>query len=123
DAAANTTTMSLTESFNASPGYQAETMTLEKTQVFLYAICALVVGAFFSVWTIQRKKEIAVLRAIGAPVRYLLRDGLGQAALLLVVFTAVGIGLGVGMGTAMSDGMRFALEAGPIAVAGTDRKR
>lgn len=95
--------MSLTESFNASPGYQAETMTLEMIQVFLYAICALVVGAFFSVWTIQRKQEIAVLRAIGAPVWYLLRDGLGQAALLLVIFTAVGIGLGVGMGTAMPD--------------------
>ena len=119
DAAANTTTMSLTESFNASPGYQAETMTLEMIQVFLYAICALVVGAFFSVWTIQRKQEIAVLRAIGAPVWYLLRDGLGQAALLLVIFTAVGIGLGVGMGTAMPDGMPFALEAGPIAVAAT----
>src|SRR5699024_5080434 len=74
---------------------------------------------FFSVWTIQRKQEIAVLRAIGAPVLYLLRDGLGQAALLLVIFTAVGIGLGVGMGTAMPDGMPFVLEAGPIAVAAT----
>ena len=73
--------MPLAESFNASPGYQAETMTLSMIQVFLYAICALVVGAFFSVWTIQRRHEIAVLRAIGASVRFLLRDGLAQAAL------------------------------------------
>src|SRR5699024_8851492 len=74
-------------------------------------------GAFFSVWTIQRKQEIAVLRAIGAPVRYLLRDGLSQATLLLLIFTALGIGLGVGMGTAMPAGMPFDLEFGPIIVA------
>ncbi|HEY4535623.1 MAG TPA: ABC transporter permease [Enteractinococcus sp.] len=117
DAAANTTTMTLEESFNASPGYQAETMTLDMIQVFLYAICALVVGAFFSVWTIQRKQEIAVLRAIGAPVRYLLRDGLSQALLLLLVFTALGLGLGVALGAAMPAGMPFDLEIVPITVA------
>jgi putative ABC transport system permease protein len=117
DAAANTGSKTLTESFNASPGYEAETMTLSMIQVFLYAICALVVGAFFSVWTIQRKQEIAVLRAIGAPVRYLLRDGVTQAALLLVLFTAVGIGAGLGLGAAMPAGMPFALEGGPIAIA------
>lgn len=117
DAAANTTTMTLEESFNASPGYQAETMTLDMIQVFLYAICALVVGAFFSVWTIQRKQEIAVLRAIGAPVRYLLRDGLSQALLLLLVFTALGVGLGVALGAAMPAGMPFDLEIVPITVA------
>ncbi len=109
--------MTLEESFNASPGYQAETMTLDMIQVFLYGISALVVGAFFSVWTIQRKQEIAVLRAIGAPVRYLLRDGLGQALLLLLFFTVIGVALGVGLGAAMPEGMPFDLEFAPIAVA------
>lgn len=117
DALAGTTSMPLTESFNASPGYQAETMTLSMIQVFLYAICALVVGAFFSVWTIQRRHEIAVLRAIGAPVRFLLRDGLAQAALLLILFTAVGLAAGVGLGAAMPAGMPFALEYGPVMTA------
>lgn len=117
DAAASTTAKSLSESFNSCPGYEAETLTLNMIQVFLYAICGLVVGAFFSVWTIQRKQEIAVLRAIGAPVRYLLRDGVTQAALLLVLFTALGIGAGLGLGAAMPDGMPFALEGGPIATA------
>lgn len=117
DDTANTTTMTLKESFNASPGYQAETMTLDMIQVFLYGISALVVGAFFSVWTIQRKQEIAVLRAIGAPVRYLLRDGLGQALLLLLFFTVIGVALGVGLGAAMPEGMPFDLEFAPIAVA------
>lgn len=117
DAAADTTTMTLEQSFNASPGYQAETLTLSMIQWFLYAIGALVVGAFFTVWTIQRGHELAVLRAMGASARYLLRDGLAQAAVLLVAFTAVGVAVGVGLGALMPAGMPFSLEARPIAVA------
>lgn len=117
DAAAETSSKTLSESFNASPGYEAETMTLSMIQVFLYAICALVVGSFFTVWTIQRKHEIAVLRAIGASTGYLLRDGLAQAAILLIGFTAVGIGAGLGLGALMPEAMPFDLEAAPIAIA------
>jgi len=117
DDSAGTTTMTLTEAFNASPGYEAETLTLSMIQIFLYAICALVVGAFFTVWTIQRSHDIAVLRAMGASSRYLLRDSLAQAAILLVSFTAIGVAAGVGMGAAMPDAMPFALELEPIALA------
>ena len=117
DAAATTTTMPLEESFNASPGYQAETLTLSMIQWFLYAICALVIGAFFTVWTIQRTQELAVLRAIGASGGYLLRDSLAQAALLLVIFTGAGVGAGILLGSAMPEGMPFSLEPAPIAVA------
>lgn len=117
DAKADTTTMMLTEAFNASPGYEAETLTLSMIQFFLYAICALVVGAFFMVWTIQRSHDIAVLRAMGASSRYLVRDSLAQAAILLVGFTAVGVAVGVGMGAAMPEAMPFDLEFEPIAIA------
>ena len=117
DEPAGTMSMSRTESFNASPGYEAETLTLMMIQVFLYAICALVVGAFFTVWTIQRTGEIAILRAVGASRAYLLRDSMAQAAILLVGFTAIGIGAGVGLGALMPDAMPFDLEAGPIAIA------
>ncbi|MCR2799862.1 ABC transporter permease [Microbacterium sp. zg-Y818] len=117
DATADTTTMTLTEAFNASPGYEAETLTLSMIQFFLYAISALVVGAFFTVWTIQRSHDLAVLRAVGASSRYLLRDSLLQAAILLVGFTALGVAAGVGLGALMPDAMPFALEAAPIAVA------
>ena len=117
DRAAHTSSKSLEASLGASPGYTAETMTLSMIQVFLYVICALVVGAFFTVWTIQRTHEIAVLRAIGASTRYLLRDGLTQAALLLVGFTLAGVAVGIGLGALMPDTMPFALEFAPIAVA------
>lgn len=114
DAAAQTTAVSLKESFNSSPGYEAETLTLSLIQVFLYAICALVVGAFFTVWTIQRQHELAILRAVGASGTYLVRDSLAQAAILLFGFTALGVAAGVGLGMAMPQGMPFALEVTPI---------
>lgn len=118
DRAAGTTSLTTEESFGASPGYTAETSTLQLIQGFLYAISALVVGAFFTVLTIQRRQEISVMRAIGASTGYLLRDSLVQSVVLLAVSAAVGVGLGLAMGVAISStAMPFALEAGPIAVA------
>lgn len=117
DKEAGTETMTLTEAFNASPGYEAETLTLSMIQVFLYVIVALVVGAFFTVWTIQRTHDVAVLRAVGASSAYLLRDSLAQAAILLVGFTAVGVAAGIALGALMPAAMPFDLEVGPIATA------
>lgn len=118
DRAAGTTSMTKKQSYGASPGYTAETSTLQMIQGFLYVISALVVGAFFTVLTIQRKHEIAVMRAMGASTRYLLRDSLLQSAVLLATSTGVGIALGLAAGAAISSTpMPFALEAGPIAAA------
>ncbi|MGH1564546.1 ABC transporter permease [Mumia sp. DW29H23] len=118
DAAAGTTSMTREQSFGASPGYTAETSTLRLIQVFLYAISALVVGAFFTVLTIQRRQEIAVMRAMGASTRYLLRDSLVQSLVLLVAASAVGVGLGVTAGAAlMSTPMPFALDAAALTLA------
>lgn len=118
DAAAGTTSLTLEESFHASPGYTAETATLLLIQVFLYAISALVVGTFFTVWTIQRKHELAIVRAMGASTGYLMRDTMAQAAVVLIVSTAVGFLLGVGGGTLLTTTpMPFALEAGPLLLA------
>lgn len=118
DAAAGTTTISREDSFDASPGYTAETSTLELIQVFLYGISALVVGAFFTVLTIQRQPEIAVMRAMGASTSYLLRDGLLQSLMLLVVSAGIGVvvGLAAGIGIASSP-MPFAIEYRQVAIA------
>jgi putative ABC transport system permease protein len=118
DRAAATSAMTLEASFGASPGYTAETSTLLLIQVFLYVISALVVGAFFTVLTIQRTHEIAVVRALGASTGYLLRDSMMQSFVLLLVSAGVGIGLGVAAGAALaSTPMPFALDAGAIAIA------
>lgn len=115
DQAAGTTSMTREESYGASPGYTAETSTLQLIQGFLYVISALVVGAFFTVLTVQRRHEIAVLRALGASTRYLLRDSLLQSVVLLVLSAGAGVAIGVGAGAAISaTPMPFVLEAGSI---------
>ena len=118
DAAAGTTSFRKTEAYGASPGYTAETSTLTLIRLFLYAISALVVGAFFTVWTINRKHELAVLRAMGAGRSYLLRDGVIQALVVLGVAIGVGVAVGVGLGGAISGSeVPFAIEAPAVAVA------
>lgn len=114
------TTLTLTDSFNASPGYKEETGTLVLIEFFLYAISAMLVAAFFSVWTIQRRSEIGLVKALGASTWYLVRDALGQATLVLVAATAVGVGVGVGLGALIAgsgSAVPFALAALPVASA------
>ncbi|WP_112469172.1 ABC transporter permease [Streptomyces triticisoli] len=93
DRAAGTKTLAKGDALTAIGSYQAENGSLQLMRGFLFAISALVVGAFFTVWTIQRSPDIAVLKALGASTRYLLRDALGQAGVLLAVGTLLGTGL------------------------------
>lgn len=102
-------------SFGASPGYTAESSTMALIKGFLYAISALVVGAFFTVWTVQRKAEIALLKALGAPTGYILRDALAQVVAVLVGATALGTAVGLALGSAMIGKAPFSLSAPAIA--------
>jgi putative ABC transport system permease protein len=118
DAAAGTQSLTLAQSYGASPGYTAETTTLQLIQGFLYVISALVAGAFFAVWVIQRKQEVAVLRALGASTLWVLRDAMTQAFVLLVVAVLAGVGIGVGLGAYMTgSGAPFALSTPSISAA------
>lgn len=118
DQAAGTTSLTRTESFEASPGYSAESSTLQLIQGFLYGITALVVGAFFTVLTIQRQPQIAVLRAMGASKSYLLRECLLESLVLLIVSGAAGMAVGLGVGAFISaTEIPFAIESRPLIVA------
>ncbi|MEV6190549.1 ABC transporter permease [Streptomyces albidoflavus] len=101
--------------FDASPGYTAESSTMALIKGFLYAISALVVGAFFTVWTVQRKAEIALMKALGAPTGYILRDALAQVVAVLVAATALGTAVGLALGSAMIGKAPFSLSAPAIA--------
>ncbi|MBA5220226.1 MULTISPECIES: ABC transporter permease [Streptomyces] len=101
--------------YGASPGYTAESSTMALIKGFLYAISALVVGAFFTVWTVQRKGEIALLKALGAPTAYILRDALAQVLAVLLGATAVGTAAGLALGSAMIGKAPFSLSAPAIA--------
>jgi len=66
----------------------------------IFAGIALFVGSFiiwntFTMTVTQRSREIALLRAVGATRGQVLRSLLGEAALLGVVASAIGIGAGV----------------------------
>jgi putative ABC transport system permease protein len=86
-------------------------------RAFLYAISALVVGSFFTVWTIQRRQEIALLKAIGAGTGYLLRDALTQVTVVLLLATAAGTGVGLALGRAMNRSAPFSLDPGQVTMA------
>jgi putative ABC transport system permease protein len=92
------------EAYAGSPGFTAETTTMSLIRNFLLVISALVIGAFFTVLTVQRTHQIGLLKAMGATNGYVLRDGISQMAVLVVFATAVGVALGVGAIAAVSTG-------------------
>ncbi|MEV7235662.1 ABC transporter permease [Streptomyces sp. NPDC051020] len=98
DQAAGTETVSQQDSLSAIGSYTSENGSLQLMRGFLFAISALVIGAFFTVWTIQRSGDVAVLKALGASTAGLLKDALGQAVILLAGGTLIGTGIAAGIG-------------------------
>lgn len=117
-----TTTLSMEESFNTSPAYQVEVFTVAAIQAFLVVTSAVLVGAFFLIWTIQRTAEIGLVKALGAANGYLLRDSLGQALVLMAAGIAVGIALALATGAAFrafaDEGFPFQLAPGSAVYSG-----
>lgn len=85
-----TITMDRLAYYAASTGYTSEIRSVQMIQGLLFVISAVVIGAFFSIWTIQRTREIGLVKALGASNFYLIRDALGQAVLLIAAGTLVG---------------------------------
>ena len=112
----DTRAMTISDSLEGLPSYSSENGSLTLIQAFLYGISALVTIAFLSVWTIQRTRDIAVLRALGATARYVLRDTVGQAAILLAVGASVGGTVGGLGGAALSSVAPFEASAFTVLV-------
>ncbi|MFG2949250.1 ABC transporter permease [Streptomyces adustus] len=102
DEAADTKTVSKDDSLSAIGSYTSENGSLQLMRGFLFAISALVIGAFFTVWTIQRSGDVAVLKALGASTANLLKDALGQAVILLGGGTLIGTGIAAAIGALVS---------------------
>lgn len=116
DTALGTRTVARAATVNAIGSYAAENGSLQLMRGFLFAISALVIGAFFTVWTIQRSGDVAVLKALGASTGYLLRDALGQALVLLLLGTGIGAGLAAALGAAVRGTVPFVLDPATVVV-------
>ncbi len=104
-----TSTVTTSGALQAIGSYASENGSLQLMRGMLFGISALVIGAFFTVWTIQRSGDIAVLKALGATTRYLMKDAIGQALVLLVAGTALGAGIAAAIGAAAAGTVPFAL--------------
>ncbi|KAA2252866.1 ABC transporter permease [Solihabitans fulvus] len=110
DAAARTVTKSGSAALSAVGSYQAENGSLTLIQVLLFAVSALVIGAFFTVWTVQRAPDLAVLKAIGASNGYLVRDALTQAIVVLLAGGIAGAGVATGLGVLAAQAVPFQVD-------------
>lgn len=107
DADAGLWTTDLGGALAAVGSYSAENGSLALMRGLLLVVSALVVGAFFTVWTMQRSPDLAVLKAIGASTAYLMRDALAQALVVLLLGGGVGTLVAAGLGWFASDVVPF----------------
>ena len=96
-------------SLTALSAFRSEIGSLLMMVAMLFGISALVIGAFFTVWTMQRSSDIAVLKALGASTASLVRDALGQALVVLLLGIATGIGLVAVFGALAGTALPFML--------------
>lgn len=115
-AKSDTVATSLRGARRALPAYGSEHSSLLTMQAFLYGISALVVVAFLSIWTVQRTRDIAVLKALGASGGFVLRDALIQAGVILVLGALIGAGLGLGAGLLAGSAVPFVTSVGTTAL-------
>jgi putative ABC transport system permease protein len=96
-------------SLTALPTFRSEIGSLALMIAMLFGVSALVVGAFFTVWTMQRKGDVAVLKALGASTRSLRADALGQALVVLVAGIGVGLAVVTALGLLAGSALPFLL--------------
>ncbi|MEO9139098.1 MAG: ABC transporter permease [Jatrophihabitans sp.] len=102
--------------FAAVGAYSSEQGSLNLMRGLLIAVSVLIVGSFFTVWTMQRAGDLAVVRAIGGSRGYLLRDALGQATLVLLAGAAAGGAVASAAGIFAAAVVPFQLTAGNVLV-------
>src|SRR5699024_1868349 len=107
-----TVALSGDDRWNASASYTGEQRSLNLMINLLYVISALVLGAFFMVWTIQRLRGVAISSALGASRRVLITDSLGQAVVVLAVGILGGLAVTGGVGIAVAGTLPIDLTAG-----------
>lgn len=109
DTANTTVSESAWGSLTALSAFRSEIGSLLLMVALLFGISGLVVGAFFTVWTMQRAGDVAVLKALGASTRSLVGDALGQAGIVLVAGIGTGLTVVALLGLVAGESLPFML--------------
>lgn len=102
-----TVTQPLLQSLLLLESFKAEIGSLGMMISMLVLITTLVIGVFFLVWALQRQRDIAVLKALGAKTSWLAFDALGQALLVLLIGVGLGTLATLGLGALVAPTMPF----------------
>jgi len=116
DAKLSTVSHTPQEARVAVPSYSSENGSLQMMRALLFGISALVVGAFFTVWSMQRTGDVAVLKALGASTAYVLRDAVAQSAIVLALGVGAGALVATGLGLAARNTVPLVLDAQTLLV-------
>lgn len=102
-----------------SASFAGENTSLSLMTNLLYIISALVLGAFFTVWTMQRLRAVTISVALGASRPTIVFDAISQA--LIVLLSGVGLGVlatlgGAALLGAVASNVPILLQASSIAL-------
>jgi putative ABC transport system permease protein len=81
------------QAVDENPGVQGVNQSFQIILVLAFLVATLVIGFFFLILTVQKAKPLTLLRAIGAPAGYLVRNLLAQILAVLVAGAALGLAL------------------------------
>jgi putative ABC transport system permease protein len=81
------------QAVDQNPGVRAVKQSFQIVLALAFVVVALVVGFFFLILTVQKARALTLLRAIGSPASYLVRNLLVQIAVVLAGGMLVGLGL------------------------------
>ena len=93
-----------TEAVESSPGVSAVNQSFQIILALAFGVVTLVVAFFFLILTVQKAKPLTLLRAVGAPSAYLVRNLVVQILVVMVGGIVLGIGFVLAVGSATSGG-------------------
>lgn len=107
-----------TEAVESSPGVQAVNQSFQIILALAFGVVTLVVAFFFLILTVQKAKPLTLLRAVGAPSGYLVRNLVVQIVAVMGAGIVIGIGLVLAV-RPVSTGGAIEVELDPGTVATT----
>ncbi len=118
---ARSATVSREAAVLALPGVREQRSTLDQIIYATLAVAGLVTALFFALVTLEKRTQLALLKAIGASSRYLGSSVVVQAAILCATGTALGIGVSrlVGLVVPASVPLTFTAASTATAAVGT----